>query len=178
MISAINTISAWAVPLLLLGIPILGLARGVKVYESFVEGAKEGFAAAVRIIPFLVAMFVAIQVFQQSGMMSVLTRLISPLTSRLFIPDEVIPLALIRPLSGSGALGMLASILETYGPDSLIGMMASTIMGSMETTFYVSTVYFGAVGVRKVRHALPAAIAADIAGFLTAALVVTLVFAA
>jgi len=176
MISIINTISAWAIPVMLIGIPVIGLARGVKVYESFVEGAKEGFATAIRIVPFLVAMFVAIKVFQQSGMMGVITKLISPLTSIFKIPDEVIPLALIRPLSGSGALGVLASILETYGPDSLIGLMASTIQGSTETTFYVLTVYFGAVGVRKVRQALPAAVAADIAGFLVAALIVTLVF--
>lgn len=176
MIALINLISAWAVPAMLLVIPLIGLSRKVPVYESFVQGAKEGFTTAVRIIPFLVAMFVAIRIFQQTGMMQYLVDLLSPVTSRIGIPDELIPLALIRPLSGSGALGMLAAIIKAHGPDSLTGLIASTMQGSTETTFYVLTVYFGAVGVRKIRHSLPAALVSDLAGFLVSTYIVYLVF--
>lgn len=174
----LESISRWAVPFLLLSIPTVGILRKVPVYESFVEGAKEGFNTAVRIIPYLVAMFVAIQVLRQSGAMDLLISLIAPVTSRLSIPDEVLPLAFIRPLSGSGALAMLSNILETYGPDSFIGRLASTMQGSTETTFYVITVYFGSVGIRKTRHSLLAGLTADVAGFLVAVYIVYRVFGA
>jgi len=176
VIALINLISAWAVPAMLLVIPLIGLSRKVPVYESFVQGAKEGFATAVRIIPYLVAMFVAIRVFQNTGMMQILIGLLSPWASRIGIPVEVIPLALIRPLSGSGALGTLAAILKAHGPDSLIGLIASTMQGSTETTFYVLTVYFGAVGIRNIRHCLSASLFSDLAGFLAATYVAYLVF--
>lgn len=176
MIAAINLISSWAIPLIFIIIPIIGIVKKVPVYESFVEGAKEGFTISIRIIPYLVAMFTAIKVFQKSGAMEQLINIISPITSVLNIPEEVLPLALIRPLSGSGSLGMLASILQTYGPDSYIGRLASTIQGSTETTFYVLTVYLGAVSIRKLRHSLISSLAADIAGLLAAVYIVSRVF--
>lgn len=176
MIAVIQLISSWAVPVLMIAIPLIGLARRVPVYESFVQGAKEGFNTAVRIIPFLVAMFVAIRVFQETGMMKLLVRFLAPIGSRVGIPEAVIPLMLIRPLSGSGALSTLAVILRDHGPDSLTGLIASTVQGSTETTFYVLTVYFGAVGVRKTRHSLAAALIADLAGFLMSVYIVHLVF--
>ncbi len=176
MITVINLISSWAIPVIFITIPIIGIVKKVPIYESFVEGAKEGFAVSIRIIPYLVAMFTAIKVFQKSGAMEQLVNIISPITSVLNIPKEVVPLALIRPLSGSGALGMLASIFQTYGPDSYIGRLASTIQGSTETTFYVLTVYLGAVNIRKLRHSLFSSLAADIAGFLAAVYIVSRVF--
>lgn len=176
MIGLIELISSWSIPILLIIIPTVGIIRRIPVYESFITGAKDGFATAMRIIPYLVAMFIAIKVFQNSGAMSALVALLSPLTSCLNIPNEILPLGLIRPLSGSGALGMLASMLNTHGPDSLIGRLASTVQGSTETTFYVLTVYLGAVGIRKIRYALFSSLAADIAGFLTAIYIVHYVF--
>ncbi len=176
MLSLIDIISAWTIPMLLLLIPLVGILKKVSVYESFVEGAKNGFHTAIRIIPYLVAMFIALKVFQESGAMDLLIRLIRPLTTKANIPEEVLPLALIRPLSGSGALAMLSNILETYGPDSLIGRLASTIQGSTETTFYVLTVYFGAIGIHKVRHSLLAGLIADLSGFLAAVYIVYRVF--
>lgn len=176
MITVINLISSWAIPVIFITIPIIGIVKKVPIYESFVEGAKEGFAVSIRIIPYLVAMFTAIKVFQKSGAMEQLVNIISPITSVLNIPKEVVPLALIRPLSGSGALGMLASIFQTHGPDSYIGRLASTIQGSTETTFYVLTVYLGAVNIRKLRHSLFSSLAADIAGFLAAVYIVSRVF--
>ncbi len=176
MIATLELLSNWAIPLVLIIVPLIALTKKVPVYESFVSGAKEGFTTAIRIIPFLVAMLIAIKVFQQSGVMNLLINLIAPITSYFNIPKEVIPLALIRPLSGSGALGMLTSILETYGPDSFVGFLASTMQGSTETTFYVLTVYFGAINIRKLRHSLAACLLTDIAGFLASAYIVHRIF--
>jgi len=176
VIYAINLFSTWAIPALMIIIPAIGLARKVPVYESFVQGAKEGFNTAVRIIPYLVAMFVAIRVFQRTGMMQFVMRVLTPAAALVGIPEEVIPLALIRPLSGSGALSTLAAIIQEQGPDSQIGLIAATMQGSTETTFYVLTVYFGAVGIRKIRHCLPAALVSDLAGFLVSVLIVRLIF--
>ncbi len=177
MLPILELISTWTIPLLLLTIPTIGIVKRVPVYESFVDGAKEGFNTAICIIPYLVAMFVALKVFQQSGAMDTMIHLIQPLTARFGIPQEVLPLALIRPLSGSGALALLSNMLETYGPDSFLGRLASTVQGSTETTFYVVTVYFGAAGIHKIRHALVAGLSADLAGFLAAVYVVYRVFA-
>ncbi|MGI6566732.1 MAG: spore maturation protein [Firmicutes bacterium] len=171
IINIMEGISRWAVPALVLGIPLWGLVRGVRVYEAFVEGAKHGLASAVRITPYLIAMFVAIRVFRAAGGMDLLLKAITPFTNMLGIPPEVVPMGIIRPLSGSGALGMLGELLHTYGPDSLVGMTASTIQGSTETTLYVLTVYFGAVGITRSRHALPIGLWSDLAGFLAAVLV-------
>ena len=145
-----------------------GVFKRVKVYEVFVDGAKEGFNVAVRIIPYLVAILVAIAVFRSSGAMDWLILGLSPVLKPLGVPPEVMPMVFVRPLSGSGALGVMSEGLKTYGPDSLIGNMLSTMMGSTETTFYVLAVYFGSVAVRKTRHAVPAALLGDFAGLCMA----------
>jgi spore maturation protein B len=134
------------------------------VYEVFVQGAKEGFSLAVMIIPYLVAILSAVGMLRASGGLQRLVGWVSPVTEMVGIPGEVLPLALLRPLSGSGAFGITAELLETHGPDSLIGNIASTMNGSTETTFYVLAVYFGSIGVTKIRHAVPAGLAADLTG--------------
>ena len=176
LIQIMEMISRWAIPTIVLGIPLWGLIRGVKVYEAFVEGARQGLLTTVRITPYLIAMFVAIRVFRVAGGMDILLRLVSPLTGLLAIPSEVVPMFLIRPLSGSGALGMLGELMNTYGPDSLIGLTASVIQGSTETTFYVITVYFGAINIARIRHSLPIGLLADLVGFLAAVYTCTWLF--
>lgn len=175
-ISILEAISRWAIPVIVLGIPLWGLVRGIKVYETFVEGAKQGLTATMRITPYLIAMFVAIRVFRVAGGMDLLLKAVTPFTDMLGIPPEVVPMALIRPLSGSGALSMLGELLHTYGPDSLVGMTASTIQGSTETTLYVITVYFGAIGVTRARHSLPIGLWSDLVGFLAAVFICTRLF--
>jgi spore maturation protein B len=172
----IQTVSDWAIPILAGGIVVFALSRRVKLYEAFVEGAKEGFNVGVRIIPYLVAIMCAIAFFRASGAMDLLTAILSPITNLLGMPAEALPMALVRPLSGSGALGVMSDIMATHGPDSFIGRLVSTMMGSTETTFYVLAVYFGSVGVSKVRHALWAGLIADIAGLLSAVWICRLVF--
>ena len=177
LISTMEAISRWAIPAIVLGIPLWGLIRGVRIYEAFVEGAKQGLATAVRIAPYLIAMFVAVRVFRTAGGMDLLLRAATPLTKALGIPPEVVPLALIRPLSGSGSLSILGELLQTYGPDSFVGMTASAVQGSTETTLYVITVYFGAVGVTRARHALPIGLWSDLVGFLAAVYIRSRLFA-
>lgn len=164
----IDAISRYSIPFVFVGIIAYGLTKKVKVYESFTEGAKEGFYTAVRIIPFLVAMLVAIGVFRASGAMGLLTKALSPITKVLGIPPETLPMAFMRPLSGGGAQGIMTELINTYGPDSLIGRTAAVMMGSTDTTFYILAVYFGSVAIKKTRHALPAGLLADLAGLLTA----------
>jgi spore maturation protein B len=142
----------------------------------FIEGAKDGFNVAVRIIPYLVGMLVAIGIFRASGAMDVLVMLLAPATELIGMPPETLPMAIMRPLSGSGSLGIMTELMKVHGPDSLIGIMASTMYGSSETTFYVLAVYFGAVSVRDTRHAVPTGIIADVAGMLAAVWIVNLLF--
>jgi len=152
-------------------LPLLyGWARGVRVYEALVEGAREGFQVAVRIIPYLVAILAAVALFRGSGAMDLLARAVSPVTGLIGFPAEALPMALVRPLSGSGAMGLMVETMKTHGPDSFIGYLVSTLMGSTETTFYVLAVYGGAVGLRRARHAVPACLAGDLAGILGATL--------
>jgi spore maturation protein B len=174
--SLMQEASNWAIPVILLLIVGFGVFKRIKVYEVFVDGAKEGFNVAVRIIPYLVAILVAIAVFRSSGAMDWLIAGLSPVLKPLGVPPEVMPMMLVRPLSGSGALGVMSEGLKTYGPDSLIGNMLSTMMGSTETTFYVLAVYFGSVAVRKTRHAVPAALLGDMAGLCMAIFLSNLVF--
>jgi len=173
-----RSISPWIIPGLMLGFLVFGVVRRVRVYEVFVDGAKEGFQVAVKIIPYLVAILVAVGMFRSSGAMEALVRLIGNVTSRLGMPAEALPMALLRPLSGSGAYGVLASIINNphIGPDSYTGYLVSTIQGSTETTFYVLAVYFGAVQVRRVRHALPAALTADVVGIAAAVVICYLLY--
>lgn len=171
-----NAISTALVPLLLLLIPLAGLLRKVRVYDAFVEGAKEGFNVAVRIIPFLVAMLVAIGMFRASGAMALLARAVEPATRLVGMPAEALPAALLRPLSGSGTLALVSEVMRANGPDSFVGRLAATIYGSTETTFYVLAVYFGAVGIRRTRHAVAAGLLGDLAGVAAALLVCRLLF--
>ena len=166
--------SAWIVPGLIFGMLTVGVVRKVKVYELFIQGAKEGFQLAVTIIPYLVAILVAVGMFRQSGGMDAIVSHIGPWTSRLGLPGEVLPLALLRPLSGSGAYALTAELIKTHGPDTYLGQLASTINGSTETTFYVLAVYFGSVGVSRLRHAVAAGLSADVTGVLASVLAVRL----
>ncbi|MGH2568217.1 MAG: spore maturation protein [Bacteroidota bacterium] len=174
--SIINIVSLVAIPFILLVFLGWGIVKKVKVYEVFVEGAKDGFTTAVRIIPYLVAMLMAIGVFRASGAMEVLTSLLAPLTDLVGMPAETLTMALMRPLSGSGSLGIMTELMKVHGPDSFIGVLASTMYGSTETTFYVLAVYFGSVNVRNTRHALPAGLIADVAGLLAAVFVCRALF--
>ena len=171
-----DVMSFWVLPAIVAGMILFGWSRGVAVYEALVEGAKEGFNVAVRIIPFLVAILVAVGMFRASGGMEIVGDVFGPVTALIGMPAEALPMAIIRPLSGSGALGVMAEAMDAYGPDSLIGYMVSTFQGSTETTFYVLAVYFGAVGVKRTRHALPACLLADTAGILAAVFIVNLLF--
>lgn len=166
--SILESISLWAIPALLVGIPLLGIIRGVKVYDTFIEGAKEGFQVAVRIIPFLVGILVAIGMFRASGAMDMVTGAIRPLLSRTSFPPEVFPLAVLRPLSGSGSLALATDIIKRFGADSVLGRMAASLYGSSETLFYVLAVYFGAVGVKRTRHAVPSALVGDVVAAIVA----------
>jgi len=172
----IETFSTIAIPLLIILFVGYGAIKKIKVYEKFIEGAKDGFNIAVRIIPYLVAMLVAIGIFRAGGAMDWLVYILHPITNLIGMPAEVIPMALMRPLSGSGSLGVMAETMSVHGPDSFIGILVSTLYGSSETTFYVLAVYFGAVNIKNIRHALPAGLIADIAGILGAVFIVRILF--
>ncbi|MCC6221688.1 MAG: spore maturation protein [Deltaproteobacteria bacterium] len=160
----------WLMPFLMLGIICFGIARGVRIYEAITEGAKQGFDIAVRIIPFLVVILVAIGMFRASGAMEVMAVRLEPLTGLIGMPADTLPMALVRPLSGSAAFGIMSALIEA-DPNSYSAYVASTMQGSTETTFYVLAVYFGAVGITKIRYALVAALLADVAGLVTSSLV-------
>ncbi|MGB5530559.1 MAG: nucleoside recognition domain-containing protein, partial [Ignavibacteriaceae bacterium] len=172
----IEVVSTLAIPLLIIIFIGYGLIKRVKVYESFVEGAKEGFNIAVKIIPYLVAMLIAIGIFRAGGAMDWLIYILKPITNLIGMPGEALPMALMRPLSGSGSLGVMSENLAVYGPDSFIGVLVSTFYGSTETTFYVLALYFGAVNIKNTRHALPVGLIADVAGILGALFIVKLLF--
>jgi len=174
---AINTLSLLAVPFLLVLFPLYAALRGVKVYEEFVEGAKEGFNVSLRIIPFLVAILVAIGMFRGAGGIEALKSLLAPLLAPLGLPPDLLPLVLVRPLSGSATTGLFTELVQRLGPDSLTVRMAGTIYGSTETTFYVIAVYFGSVAVRRPRHALAAGLFADFIGVVASVILCRLVFA-
>lgn len=168
--------SFWLLPAVVAALVLYGWTRQVRVYESLVEGAREGFQVAIRIIPFLVAILVAVGMFRASGSLELLIGWIAPATALIGMPAEALPMALLRPLSGSGAMGIASEAMTAHGPDSLVGYMVSTYQGSTETTFYVLAVYFGAVGVKNARHAVPACLLADVTGILAATFIVNLLF--
>jgi spore maturation protein B len=172
----INYISVLAIPFMIAVFLIWGFIKKVRVYEVFVEGAKDGFQTAVRIIPYLVAMLFAIGIFRASGAMDVLISIISPFTNLIGMPPETLPMALMRPLSGSGSLGIMTELMKVHGPDSFIGVLASTLYGSSETTFYILAVYFGSVNIKNTRHAVPVGLLADLAGALAAVLICRILF--
>ena len=158
----------WLLPLLFAGLLAVGLRAGVRAYDAFVTGAREGLEVGLRILPFLLAILVAVGMFRASGAFDLVVSLVDPVTSRIGIPAEALPMALLRPLSGSGAFGLMAEILEREGPDSFVGLLVSTLQGSTETTFYVLAVYFGASRTRDGRYTLAACLSGDLAGLLGA----------
>lgn len=172
----ISILSYFVLPTLLVGFPLYGLIKGVRVYEVFVEGAKEGFEVAVTIIPYLVAILFAIGMFRASGAMDFLIGALDPVLALIGIPAEVLPMAIIRPLTGSGSAAIVADMINQFGEDSIYVKMAATMFGSTETTFYVIAVYFGAVNIKNTRHAVPAGLLADLVGVLASVYVVKLLF--
>lgn len=153
-----------------------GLFRKVDLFDAFLVGAKSGLSTAINILPALVGLLAAISMFRASGVLDFVTSCLAPLTSRLGLPDEILPLALLRPVSGSGALAVVQDILAENGPDSLVGRIASVIMGSTETTFYTLAVYYGSVGIKQSRYTVPAALSADITGFLAGVFICRMFF--
>jgi spore maturation protein B len=174
--NAISLVSIFILPAILVGFPLYGLIRRVPVYETFIEGAKEGFGVAVRIIPYLVAILFAIAMFRASGAMDFLVGVLDPVLGVLGFPAEVLPMAIIRPLTGSGSAGLVVDMIDQYGEDSIFVKMAAVMFGSSETTFYVIAVYFGAVGIRRTRHAIAAGLTADVAAALLSVWVVRMFF--
>ena len=172
----IDLISVFVLPAIIIGFPLYGLFKKVPVYEEFVDGAKEGFHVAVKIIPYLIAILFAIGMFRASGALDFLIGGLRPVLSLINFPPELIPMAIVRPLTGSGSAGIVAEMIQQYGEDSILVKMAATMFGSTETTFYVIAVYFGAVQVKKTRHAVPAGLIADITAILLAVYIVRLLF--
>jgi spore maturation protein B len=176
MRNVISLLSVFVLPLIVVGFPLYGLYKKVPVYETFVEGAREGFQVAVRIIPYLVAILFAIGMFRASGAMDSLISLLDPVLSLIGFPGEVLPMAIIRPLTGSGSAGLIVDMIAQYGEDSIFVKMAAVMFGSTETTFYVIAVYFGAVNIKRARHAVAAGLTADFAAMIIAVWVVRLLF--
>lgn len=176
MFEIIAELSRWAIPVILLLVPLVAMVRGVKVYETFVEGAEAGFATAIKTIPYLVAMLVAISIFRASGAMEVLVAALSPVLNYVGLPAEVLPHAVMRPLSGGAALGIASDIIKTHGPDSFLGRLVSTMQGSCDTTFYVLTLYFGSVGIRKYRYSVVLGLVADLTTLIASIFIVRMLF--
>jgi spore maturation protein B len=172
----VELVSSWAIPAVVALVPLYAAWRKVPVYESFVDGAKGGFDTAVRIIPHLVGMMASISVFRASGALDAVTGWLAPLAARFGVPPEVLPLAVLRPITGAGSLAYAADLMETHGPDSLIGRIASVVQGSTDTTLYVLVVYFGAVGIRRASYALKVGLLSDLVGFVAAVAVCLAVF--
>lgn len=172
----IDIFSVFVLPLLIVGFPLYGLYKKVPVYEEFVEGAKEGFRVAVMVIPYLVAILFAIGMFRASGALDFITEGLRPVLGLVGIPPEVLPMGIIRPLTGSGSAGILVDMINKYGEDSIFVKIAATMFGSTETTFYVIAVYFGAVNIKKTRHAVPAGLIADFSAMLMAVYLIQLLF--
>ena len=164
------------VPLILCGVALCGQRKGVDVYGALVDGAGEGLRVLVRIVPALVCLLTAVYMLRASGAIELLGEMLAPLLKQVGLPGELLPLMLVRPVSGSAALGVGAELIHTYGPDSELGRMAAVMLGSTETTLYTAAVYFGSVGVSRTRYAIPAALCADLMGFLAAAWTVRLLF--
>lgn len=173
-----EVLSSWLLPGVVVTLLLVGIAGGVKVYESAIAGAKEALDVSVRIVPFLVLILAAVAMFRASGLLELMVRAADPVTSAIGFPAEALPMAILRPLSGSGAFGVMSEILKSQGPDSFAGLLVSTLQGSTETTFYVLAVYFGAAGIRQGRHALACCLAGDLAGFAMATAACHLFFSA
>lgn len=166
----ISLLSSWLIPLFVAVVLLAGWYKRVPVFDEFIEGSKEGLQITLTLLPYLVSMLIAIEILSSSGALDALTRVLSPLLSWLNWPAETVPLALLRPMSNSGALAVTADILRRFGPDSFIGMVASTMQGSTDTTLFILTVYFGAVGIKNIRHSLSAGLIADFTAMLASLL--------
>ena len=160
------------IPIITIIIITYGMIKGRKVYEWFIEGAKDGLKVCLNIFPYLLAMIIAVQIFRESSLLDLLNKILSPISGVIDLPKEVVPLVLIKPLSGSGAMGIFTDILNNYGADSVVGLVSSVIMGTTETIFYTVTVYFGAVKIKKSRHTIWAAIMADMTAIIMAIMMV------
>ncbi|HWA56210.1 MAG TPA: spore maturation protein [Gemmatimonadales bacterium] len=174
--SALDILAVFVIPSIIIGFPLYGLYKRVPVYEEFVTGAKEGFQVAVNIIPYLVAILIAVGMFRASGAMDLFVNALRPILEPLGWPPEILPMVITRPLTGSGSAGIMLDLINRYGADSIIVKIAATMFGSTETTFYVIAVYFGAVNIRKTRHAVPAGLIADISAMIFAVYVVRWLF--
>jgi spore maturation protein B len=172
----VTVVSSWVIPLFLLTVLLTALWKKLPAYELFVEGGKEGIKIAFSILPFLVGMLVSISILRSSGALEAFIDLISPLLMFIGIPPDIVPLAFVRPISGNAALGMTAELISEHGPDSFIGRLASTMQGSTDTTLYILTVYFGAVGIRRMGYALKVGLLADLIGILASVIIVNIVF--
>ncbi len=168
----VGTVSAWMIPMIIVITLVYATFKRVSAYDHFVEGGKEGISIAVSIIPYLVGMLVAISIFRASGLIELLIHFISPIFNFLGIPTEIAPIAIVRPISGNAALGMTNDLLKEHGADSLIGRLASAIHASSDTTFYVLTVYFGAVGIKKMGDSVKIALIGDLIGIIASILIV------
>jgi spore maturation protein B len=174
--SALDVMAVFVIPAIIIGFPLYGLFKRVPVYEEFVTGAKEGFQVAVNIIPYLVAILFAVAMFRASGAMDLFVNALRPVLEPLGWPPEVLPMVITRPLTGSGSAGIMLDLINRYGSDSIIVKIAATMFGSTETTFYVIAVYFGAINIKKTRHAVPAGLIADISAMIFAVYVVRWLF--
>lgn len=161
----------------IVGIPLYGVFKKINVFDAFTVGAKQGFETTISIFPYLLAIFVAIGMLRASGFFELLNQLFHPFFAALGMPSELLPLALVRPFSGSAATGIMAELIHEHGGDALISKMAATIMGSTETTFYVIAIYFGAVGIKRTRYAIPAGLLADLAGIIASVIICRFLFA-
>lgn len=175
-VRVVDAVSKLSIPFLLSVFPLYAALRGVKVYEEFVEGAKEGFDVSVKIIPYLVTILVAIGMFRAAGGINMISDALGSTMNAVGFPSDLLPMVLMRPLSGSGTLGMFTELVERCGPDSLVTRMGGTIYGSTETTFYVLAVYFGSVGIKKTRYAVLAGLTADLVGVVASVIICRIVF--
>lgn len=167
---------SWVIPVLIFVVFVYANVKNIRIFETFVEGARDGFFMAVRLIPYLIGIYVAVGIFRESGAIDILVNLLSPILSLVKAPADVLFLSIVRSLSGPAALGMMLEIFDTHGPDSFIGRLASTLIGSTDTTFYIIAVYFGSVGVRKTRYSIPVGLFADFVSFLASVYIVRKMF--
>ncbi|MDX8046084.1 nucleoside recognition domain-containing protein [Gracilibacillus sp. S3-1-1] len=176
MIEAMTVISIWLIPITVMFILIVAIIKKVPAYEVFVEGGKEGLKMSISLLPFLLGMLVAIAILRSSGALDAFIGLIQPLLLKVGFPAEIAPLAILRPISGTAALSVTTEMIQTYGPDSFLGRLASTMQGSTDTTLYILTVYFGAVGIKKMGAALKVGLIADFIGIIVSVIIVSWLF--
>lgn len=173
----VNALSNWMLLVFVVGIPLYAATvKKINVFDAFIVGAKQGFETVLNIIPYLIAMIVAIGMLRASGFFALIAKLLAPLLSLIGMPSEILPLALIRPFSGSASTGIMAELIHQHGGNSLIAKIAGTMMGSTETTLYVVALYFGSIGIRRTRHAIPAGLLADLAGIIASVIVCRYLF--